>query len=211
MSSDLEKKVQELTDLVKKQSQVIAKTGKQVMEMQFTDVKKKMALLDALPQRQTFDIEDYATNEDILQLVCELQGQLDYLEERTIARNYNGHISASTPATAMLAPLRNRDGAEAPPIFPQTKGKLEALSDIDLFQLCEFYELIVANETSEELKEIIKSDDLTPEDAAKLLNAQGDAVPTEQKLSQFTREDLNKLYDEFTRYIGARVRRGAGW
>ncbi|KAM9888033.1 hypothetical protein OXX69_013172, partial [Metschnikowia pulcherrima] len=93
--TELAQQVQQLSELVQKQGQMIAKTGKQLMEMQLSDVKSRMAQMDA-PQ-QKFNIEDYATNEDIVQLVCELQGQLDFMEDRSIARTFNSHLTEVSP------------------------------------------------------------------------------------------------------------------
>lgn len=202
--------VKELTLLVQKHSLIIAKTGKQLMELQLKDVKSRMALLDEKPQK--VDTEDFVTNEDIIQLVGELQGQLDFLEDRTIKRAYNSAVTSSSEPTDKIAPLCNRDGDPAPEYYPATVGKLLAISPEDLLRLCEFYELIMENQANPELEAIIKSnDELTPEDAQKLFGAGGNEATIEQKLELFTKEDLDELFDEFARYIGVRIRKGDGW
>lgn len=74
-SDDITTQIKELTALVNKQNEVIAKTGKQVLELQMKDVRTKMANIDMKPVK--VETEDFATNEDIVQLVGELQIQLD--------------------------------------------------------------------------------------------------------------------------------------
>lgn len=209
-SVDLAQKVEQLSELVQKQGQVIAQTGKRLMEMQLSDVKSKMALMDASTQPK-FNIEDYATNEDIVQLVCELQGQLDYMEDRTIARTFNSHLTKASDNNEKIAPLCNRDGTMAPEYFPSTVGDLNKISPADLLLLCEFYDLIVENETNPEMEAIMKADTLTAEDAEKLMNNTLENKTAEQKLEQFSAQDVDDLFDEFARFIGVRIRRGAEW
>lgn len=206
----IQAQLDELKLAVQNQNKVLATTGKQVMEMQLKDVKAKMSGLDATPAAPKFDPEDFATNEDIVQLVCELQGQLDFLEDRSIKRTYNSHLSEASAGSEKLAPLCNKDGAPAPQFFPVTLLDLRDITDTDLFRLCEFYELIVENEPTPELESILKSDDLTQQDAEKLLNATS-VAPVEEKLKSLSLDDITELFDEFARYIGVRIRRGLGW
>lgn len=203
---DLEKKVLELEALVAKQSLVLASTGKQLMELQVKDVKTRMHLLDA--KQPKFDPEDYVSNEDIVQLVCELQGQLDLLETRTIRRNINAQISLDD-AEKPLAPLSNKDG-DVPDDYPATLAALKELSNSEVVRLCQFYELIEENEVNLELQAIVDSEHLTPEDATKLLAdpQHKDAAATANELSD---EEVTELFDELCRYIGVRYRRGITW
>ncbi|GEQ69267.1 hypothetical protein JCM33374_g2938 [Metschnikowia sp. JCM 33374] len=212
-STDLAQKVQQLSDLVHKQGQVIAQTGKQLMELQVENVKSRMANLDAKPA--SFNPEDFASNEDIVQLVCELQGQLDFIEERSMARTFNSHLTSSSKETDNIAPLCNRDGTPAPEFFPKTVGQLNAIAAADLLRLCEFYDLIVENETNPEIDAIVQSDNLTPEDAEKLSSSLSNGLSSsktiEQKLDSFSATDLHDLFDELARFIGVRIRRGSQW
>ncbi|SGZ55862.1 CIC11C00000000461 [Sungouiella intermedia] len=208
-NEDLNEKIKELYALVHKQSEVIAQTGKQLMEIQVKDVKSKMAQMDTKPQ--TIDTEDFVTNEDIVQLVGELQSQLDFLEDRTVKRAFNTHIDSSSAPTSRIAPLCNRFGEPAPAEFPETVEDLQKISPENLLHLAEYYELIVENEPNPELEEIINSDTFTKEDAEKLLGPAQLNQTTEEKLKLFSKDDLNELFDEFTRYIGVRIRRGSGW
>lgn len=189
---------------------MIAQTGKQLMEMQLSDVKKRMALMDSSPQ-QKINVEDFATNEDIVQLVCELQGQLDFMEDRSIARTFNSHLTKTSADTEKIAPLCNRDGTLAPGYFPQTVADLNSIDSADLLRLSEFYELIVENETDPEMEAIIKSDTLTPEDAQKIMNTSLGQKLLEQRLEEMTPDDVTELFDAFARFIGVRIRKVSDW
>lgn len=208
-NEDLSEKVKELSALVHKHSELIANTGKQLIELQVKDVKNKMAQMDVKPQ--AIDTEDFATNEDIVQLVGELQSQLDFLEDRTIKRGFNTHIDNDSEPSRKIAPLGNRFGEPAPPAYPETVEELKNLTPENLLQLAEYYELIIENEQNAELEKIVNSDTFTREDAEKLLGPSHLDKTIEQKLELFTKEDLDILFDEFARYIGVRIRRSDGW
>ena len=116
---DLVAQVESLTAKVKKQSQVITQTGQQVLEIQLAAQKQKIqdipdpqAILNGgagnLKQVEAIEEADYAINEDIFQLVGELQGQLDLLEERSIRRGIN---LTKTNANDLLAPFPDSYGA----------------------------------------------------------------------------------------------------
>lgn len=205
---ELSQKIKDLEALVHKQNEVIANTGRQLMEIQVKDVKNKMFKEEA---PKPLDTEDFVTNEDIVQLVGELQSQLDYMEDRTIKRGFNTHISKDSESSAPIAPLCNRFGEPAPEFFPSTLKQLKEISPIDLVQLAEYYELIIENEPDTELTDIVKGEGLTKEDAEKLLGPLTLDKTIEEKVELFTKEDLDTLFDEFARYIGVRVRRGDGW
>lgn len=208
-NEDIHQKINELSARVQKQSEVIAQTGKQLIEMQVRNVKNSMALTD--PKPQAIDTEDFVTNEDIVQLVGELQSQLDYLEDRTVRRAFNTHIDGSSATSSKIAPLSNRYGEPAPPEYPATVEDLQNISPDNLLLLAEYYELIVDNEPNPELEKIMNSDTFTKEDAEKLLGPAQLDKTIEDKLKLFSNDDLDELFDEFTRYIGVRIRRGSGW
>lgn len=205
----LSKRVDELTALVQKQSEVIAKTGKQMMEYQVKDVKSRMASLNTELPQQKIDTEDFATNDDLVQLVTELQSQLDYLEDRNVKRVYNSHIAKDAENATPIAPLTNKDGETPPEFYPKTLGQLKGLDAASLLQLCEFFELIVDNNNPEDVAEIMKLETLTKEEIEKLFNPQGKSL--DEKLKGLKKEDEDELFDELARFIGVRVRRGAGW
>lgn len=203
----LEQQVKDLTQLVQKQSKLTAQTGKQLMELQVKDVKSKMAQIDN--KQPKFDPEDFASNEDIAQLVFEILNQLEFLEDRSIKRVYNSHLLKDSLAGEKIAPLCNKDGEPAPANFPETLGDLEKLPPLDLIKLCEFYDLFVDHLSTEDEK-LLNSENLSPEDAMKLANAAG-GMPAEDRLATTTADDLKEIFDEFARYIGVRIRRGTGW
>ena len=96
MSDELTKlrsQVEELQQLVKKQNLLISKTGQSVLELQLAKQKTDVEEFDskyAGGKSKTVashgDTTDFATNEDLVQLVGELQGQLDSIEERSVRR-----------------------------------------------------------------------------------------------------------------------------
>lgn len=203
-SKDLEEKVKELTELVHKQSKLVAQTGKQLMELQLKDVKNKMAGMEV--KQPKIDTEDFATNEDVAQLVFEVLNQLDYLEDRNVARSYNSHILSQSSLATKIAPLPNKDGELAPAKFPSTVQELQDLKPIEVIQLCEFYDLFVDEPTSDEALSTSNS----PEDVLKMINA-NDTISAQDRLLSSSEEDLNEIFDELTRYIGVRIRKGTGW
>lgn len=207
-SEDLATQVAELTALVNKQSQMIAQTGKQVLELQMKDIKTKMATMDAKPDK--IDTEDFVTNEDIVQLVGELQGQLDHMEDRNIKRICNSAITASSEPTTPIAPLSTRDGEPAPPLFPQTVNALVNLLPVHLLELCDYYELIEPSEP-EDLSGLLKEEQLLLEEAQQLFAPQKQDILAEERVQQFTQNDLHEIFDEFARFIGVRIRRGLQW
>lgn len=208
-SEDLAAKVAELTALVNKQSQALAQTGKQVLELQMKDIKTKMAAMDEKPVR--IDTEDLVTNEDIVQLVGELQIQLDHMEDRNIKRIYNSVITTDSEPTTPIAPLSTRDGEPAPLFFPETVEKLLNLLPVELVQLCDYYELIEQNEPSDEVSELLKSEDLLLEEAQKLFAPQKQDILAQDRAQQISAEELHEIFDEFARFIGVRIRRGTQW
>lgn len=208
-SEDLAAKVAELTALVNKQSQALAQTGKQVLELQMKDIKTKMATTDSKPDK--IDTEDFVTNEDIVQLVGELQGQLDHMEDRNIKRVCNSAVTADSEPSTALAPLSTRDGEPAPPFFPATVGDLLRLQPVELVQLCDYYELIEPNEPSEDLSELLKGESLLLQDAQKLFAPQKQDILAHERVQHLSAEEVHELFDEFARFIGVRIRRGRLW
>lgn len=203
----LEEQIKQLNQIVQNQSKIIAETGKRLLDIEVRDVKSRMANLDT--KQPSFDVEDFASNEDIAQLVFEVLNQLDYLEDRNIKRAYNCHISDASPDDTQIAPLCSKDGESAPNIFPATVKELNELRPLQLIQLCEFYDLFV-DQLSAEDEKLLHSPDITPEQALKLANV-SQAMSAEDRLVMSSKEDLIEIFDEFTRYIGVRIRRGSGW
>lgn len=205
--ANLAEQIEQINQKLHSQSKIIAETGRRLLDMEVKDVKSKMANLDT--KQPSIDVEDFASNEDIAQLVFEVLNQLDYLEDRNIKRAYNCHISDTSCDSTKLAPLCNKDGDPAPAIFPASVKDLKELTSLQLIQLCEFYDLFVDKLSAEDEK-LLNSTDITPEQALKLANA-SQGMTAEERLSISSKEDLIEIFDEFTRYIGVRIRRGSGW
>lgn len=176
--------LEELKRLVGKQSVLLAQTGKRVMELQ----------MQAAKEKPRFDPEDYATNDDIVQLVTELQGQLDFLEDRNVARVNNSHASA-------LMPLCSRDGVP-PSNFPKTVEEFEAIAPVDLLTMADFYDLVV-EPAPEDVQERLKRGELDVAEAQKLL----ERPDLEQRAKELSTSEINDIFDEVARFIGVRLRR----
>lgn len=153
-------------------------------------------------QPQEYDVidseADYATNEDIMQLVGELQGQLELLEERSIRRSINLTLSSDE---ARLAPLPDTDGSEpSKDTFPQTLGEFKKLSNSRILELCSFYQLLPP--TEQDNQQI--SDFLT--DKIQQLNFDNSTAKT----SDYSEAELDEFHDKLARYLGIQHRRVAG-
>ena len=203
----LEQQMKELTERVQKHSKLIAQTGKQLMEVQMKEVKSKMAAIDV--KQPSFDPDDFASNEDIAQLVFEVLNQLEYLEDRSIKRAYNSHILSESADSTKIAPLCNKDGEPALEIFPKTVKHLKELKPLELIQIAEFYDLFVDEPYIEDQKRL-ESPNITREEAIRL-SISSKTITSEQRLAMSSESDLKDVFDEFTRYIGVRIRRGSGW
>lgn len=119
-----------LQEDVLKQKKVLQKTTQQLLEYQVEDTRRKLQELPT-PNAE-IDLSDYTTNDDIIQLVGELQGQLDIVEERAIRRTANSTITLDSERK--LAPLRNNDGEELLD-FPTTLKQFSEIDDDLLIEL----------------------------------------------------------------------------
>lgn len=208
----LHDKVQSLSKVVEMQSQLIAKTGKQLMDIQVKDVKNKMNVDTEKSSSKTgnVDMDDYATNEDIIQLVGELQGQLDMLEDRNIRRTINSHLS-SDDKSGLIAPIANKDGDEpAEDVFPVNIGGLLKLSKYEIVQLCEFYELVIPMDQQEHLRDFLESNNemVDMEGAKRLLEVGADNATLKERVDAYSEKQIDELFNLLTRFIGVRTRRG---
>lgn len=213
--SDIQQRIDQLEKLVEKQGALLAKTGQQLVQLQVLDVKARMKLIDDV-QRQLnpqdklkgvddLDLTDYVTNEDLVQMVGELQGQLDGIEDRSIRRVYNLTTKGS------IAPLSNRDG-ELPTEdllgfkFPATVAEFEKLPKIDIIQLALFYEVLVPDTRIESLAQAAKLDD--PEAVKKALEEKTLALTLLKIHDLISDADLKAAFDDVARYLGLPVRKG---
>lgn len=196
-------RLDELTAFVEKQSKIIASTGQRLIELLVKDVKDKFHSTDRTPQ---IDTSDFITNEDVIQLVGELQGQLDSLEERTIRRNINSLLEGD----GVLAPLSNKDG-EYTDLFPATVAELKALNKFEVVQLAEFFELVAVEDDNKELQSFLASENA--DESQKHLESATAAPPAqnlEDRVAAYSEEQIDAVFDLVARYIGARARRGKG-
>lgn len=214
MSSDLDllrQQVAELQELVKRQSLIISKTGQNVLELQVSKQKsdvnafgKPSASKSSVAQLETADL---ATNEDLVQLVGELQGQLDTIEERSVRRLAN---SIKTDPKDLLSPLPNAD-AEIPVIgeslFPKSLKEFEEISNVALFKLAKFYELLPPS-----LKEQEKFEDFLEGKVEDFHISEIPDEEVEKELKKYSSDQLDDVFNDVARYLGLRLRRGtAAW
>lgn len=194
--NELNEKIKQLTVTVEKQAVLITKTGQQLLEIQVNNIKQKMSQDDP---KVNIDLSDYATNEDIVQLVGELQGQLDHLEDRTIARMFNSQLT-KVQRKKLIAPISNKDGEfPSADTYPKTVDDFLIMTKIVIIELCEFYELIVP--TNEDLQQFLNDELQTLEQANANLSKSLIA-----NIDDFSEADVKELQDELARFLGLTFR-----
>jgi len=198
----LTQQVSELSLLVKKQSQLLTKTGEQVLNLQVKSQREGVENFDPkslsgkASQRKktpTFDTTDFATNEDLVQLVGELQGQLEVIEERSIRRLVNSQKKQGE----VLAPQLNNDGEEPPfELYPKDIDAFSKIDDSTLVQLSRFYEVLPPTE-----EERAKFEDF--------VEGKSEKLDTDVKVdaSAYSKDDLDEAFDKLARTLGLSVRR----
>lgn len=205
--SDIEKltaKVESLSLVVEKQSKLIAQTGQKLIELQIQDVKTK---INNYEPTKNLDLDDYVTNDDIVQLVGELQGQLDALEDRSIKRSFNAQLDAANPENAMIAPLTNRDGELAPESikYPSTLQEFINLDKTTIVNLSVFYELIVQDQEQQNIQQLLDGkDENVIQDSIKVLEG---PQFLQNAGANFSEEEVDDIYDELARYLGIKYRK----
>lgn len=191
-NSDLSTRIDALASIVEKQSKIIAQTGQKLIEMQLKNVKLAIAGADSGPQstgasKQALDAEDFITNEDIVQLVGELQGQLDELEERSIRRTFN--IQLEKP-DGLIAPLLNKEGDIPGTAFPTTVEEFAAMDKVAVIKFCVFYDVIVPEGKSG-------------------TSADNSELVTEEIVDAYSQEEVDSMHDELARFMGLKFRKGS--
>jgi hypothetical protein len=198
MSEDLQKQIDDLKTQLVKQTGIIAKTAQQVLSMQVQDTKKKM---DAVPNPLTLasggnsniDTSDFATNEDLVQLVGELQGQLNLLEQKSVLRTVNAHQNQDTD---IVVPLPNLDG-DMPDseVFPHSIAEFKALADDTIVFLCKFYQLLpVTLEERATMQAFVEGKISYPNDPSN--------KDYEAPAEDYPPETIDELYTELANFIG---------
>ncbi|KAH3899339.1 related to Mrp8p [Saccharomycodes ludwigii] len=220
----LKRQIVELQDLVQRQNKVISKTGQSVLEMR-VDMQK--AAIRELPDinpnnlfsnfataksgtstNSKFDPSDFVTNEDIVQLVGELQGQLDAIEERNIKRIVN---STKKDLKDYVAPLTNADGDNPvdltdDKLFPKTVGDFKNMDNITLYQLAKFYELLPATVKDQQNFENFLEGKMQDFHITESLTKE--QIEREIKNNFRSEEDLNDVFNDLARFLGLTLRRG---
>ncbi|KAK6463499.1 hypothetical protein DFJ63DRAFT_312810 [Scheffersomyces coipomensis] len=197
----LEAKIEHLSAIIDKQSKIIAKTGEKLLTLELKDIKAKLNSSNTPQSTTKLDLDDYVTNEDVVQLVTELQGQLDQIEDRSVIRLFNN--SAVNEDNDTLEILSNKDG-EIPDFegVPTTLGEFKQLSNVDLIQLGLFYEVIFIpqeNQPSQDPDQIVQQS----KPGSKELKNHIDQI-----LTNFSNEDYITLFDDLARYFGLKYRKG---
>lgn len=197
---ELTQKVEELSILAKKQSDLLAKTGEQVLSLQVQNQKTRVSEFGSFRKSkssfpQHIDTSDFATNEDLVQLVGELEGQLEILEERSIRRL----INSKKKEGETLAPVLNHNGEE-PDLsrYPKDIAAFEKIDDETLVNLARFYQLLPpTKEERAKFEELIEAGDPKLE------------ISVDVKPSDFTEDILIDAFDDLARFLGLPSRRGA--
>lgn len=216
---ELRKEVEQLSSQVKKNSKAIVDTGSQLLRVQVDKERRSLKSLnldgDQPSKVSNTESDDEGgheekgealTSDDLVELVTELQGQLDLLDERSIRRTANVLITADDEP---IAPVPGRDGGypddelpedaedDRPGKFPATLKEFKNMSDEVLNYWLRWYELLPPDEA--ELQDILNRAGATMEDL-------GMDKPPESDIGA-TKEEVDKNYDTLARYLGLRTRR----
>lgn len=143
------------------------------------------------------DLVNALTSEDIVDLVAELQGQLDILDERSVRRTAN---TFCTEDSHRIAPLPGRDGElpEEHEEFPYTLRDFKEMSTEKLYYWLKWYEILPPDE--EEMKQIL-------EHVGTCIEEVGYQPSNNQH--DLTGQELDDYYDDLARFLGLRIRRAA--
>lgn len=190
----LEKEIGALKAIVSKQKDLLAKTGQQVLSLQVKNTKQQ---LDAIPPPPSLtpaiDTSDFATNEDLVQLVGELQGQLDILEEKSVLRGINVRQDNDDD---LIVPLPNVDGdLPSSEVFTKTVAEFKAISDDTLIELCRFYQLLPQTAELEARIQAFVDGEISKEE----LDRKDDFHPPAH---DYTQEQLNGYFKDLAEFLG---------
>ena len=188
-----QEQIDDIKTQLAKQAAIVAKTAQQVLSLQVDSTKKQMnAIPTPVPIGTSVDSTDYATNEDLVQLVGELQGQLNLLEQKSTLRTANAHL-AENDDEALLHVLPNLDG-EFPEtdIFPKTVADFKAIGDDTVVLLCRFYQLLPPSlEERAAMQAFVEGK--TPSPAVPEFTPAADEYPP---------ETIDELYKELAIFLG---------
>lgn len=205
---ELSQKVNDLTALVQRQANLLTKTGQQVLDLQVKDTRSKLDRIPSLSANQTLrnqarsdqalDTTEFATNEDIVQLVGELQGQLEFLEDRSIRRLFN---ATKTEKTDRLAAVPNTDG-DLPSEFPKSLEEFSGISVEKVIELMHFYDILPQTKQDQERLALFME--------GKISNPNQGAAAHVPTKNDFSEAEFDAMFDDLARYLGLQERRSAG-
>ncbi|ODQ80905.1 hypothetical protein BABINDRAFT_59306 [Babjeviella inositovora NRRL Y-12698] len=213
MSEDLATKVAFLESLVKRQSELLSQTGQQVLALTVKQTKGQIEDLQppAIPGVvvPNIDTSDFVVNDDIVQLVSELQGQLDNLETRSIRRGVN---ILKSDDDAVLAPMLNNDGVEPPKeLWPATLGVFKTFDKNHILELSAFYDLLPPLKAEQDRMQAFMEGDLSGLSEQELANGL-ENLNVEPSAEDYNEEEVDTFFDDLARYIGVTARRTpAAW
>lgn len=204
--SKLQLQINQLTALVEKQNKLILSTGERLMSLEVKQQKKNISKLggsskdDGDSSSDEEDDDGYARNEDLIQLVGELQGQLINLDYKSVNRVNNSCIKDNEP----LALILNADGEEPSEDidYPKTKNDLLSFTDIQIFKLAMFYELvppIVLHNTDEALDKKLK--ELSVDEN------QEDSLERHMNVLLPSKKEKIELFNNVAAYLGVNLRK----
>lgn len=228
--------IDNITAQLYRNSKAVAETGRRVLNMESGDRTKSHGRISDHTSRirDSADSDDEdseaagnhgaaVANEDLVQLVTELQGQLDLLDSRSVRRSANAFAAQDSD---LIAPLPGNDGyipGESPVptttssevdeeestlpknAFPKTIKGFTSLPKKDVEAWLQYYELLPPDEA--ELRDLLSqaagsSQNSEKEEAAK----NNVASSTSDLLSE---EEANTHFDILARFLGLRVRKSA--
>lgn len=195
----LQGQVDQLTKLVEKQNKIILSTGEKLMQMQVEQQKAKHKDLETSKSSIVESSDDFVTNEDIVQLVGELQGQLLALDYKSFARVANSNKGIKEP----LEIVPNHDGEfPAEKIYPLNKLDFKTFSDTKVFVLAKFYELI-PDFRDAEVDEIC----LKHFNELSISPAETELLTKEAELWLPEKSNRSDLYNKLAIYLGVETRK----
>lgn len=200
----IKREVAKLNEIIKRQSLLISKTGQSLLQLQISQQRTDVENLGTSRKKNSVQtVSDFATNDDLVQLVGELQGQLDTIEDRSIRRTVNcGKVDPND----VIAPMPNADSEILAPqdgLFPNTVKEFEELTDVKLFRIAKFYELVPPSAKEEENFEKYLE--------GKVENFHITDIPDEdigKQLGDYKKDQLDDVFNDLARYLGLRSRRG---
>lgn len=195
----LQEQVDQLTKLVEKQNKIILSTGEKLMQMQVEQQKTKHRALESSRNTSVEEEYDYVTNEDIVQLVGELQGQLLALDYKSFARVANSNKGENEP----LEIVPNHDGEfPSEKIYPLNKIEFKTFSDTKVFVLAKYYELIPDFRDAEVDEICLKHfNDLS------ISSAETELLSKEAELWLPEESNRSDLYNKLAIYLGVETRK----